>query len=206
MRTRAEDAGFVVTAFTADSQFLSVPTLGGLPFVPYESLQQQYPPTEFDVFVAVGYRSMRARSAIFSRVRKAGYRCPAIISPDAVMGSNVLFGDNTFVPPGAVVEPNVQIGSNNVFWPGVVICHHTKIGDHNYFSPSVTVCGNCTIGTLSFFGASSTVVDGIEVGWECQLMPGAVLTANAPSFGKYGGVPARRLNEVDGATGVCILR
>lgn len=206
LRYRAEECGRQVLAFVVDQEYLSVTRLTDLEVLAFEDFRLRYPPGTAEVLSAVGYRSLRARQAVGLRIAEAGYRVATLVCPGATVAENAVIGDGSIVFPGTIVEPFVTVGSDNIVWPGSVICHHSTLGRGNYLAPGVIVAGNCTVGDLCFMGVRATLIDGVELGSECQLLPGSVLTENAAPFGVYGGVPARRVAHIDPHAGVCIAR
>jgi UDP-3-O-[3-hydroxymyristoyl] glucosamine N-acyltransferase len=104
--------------------------------------------------------------------------------------------------PGVVVEPGVRLGSNNLIWSNATICHDSHIGSHNFFASNCTVGGEVGIGDRCFFGFSSTVIHQRHVGDDVLLGAQSLLLCNADSLGRYQGVPAVKVLELDAATGV----
>jgi UDP-N-acetylbacillosamine N-acetyltransferase len=204
VRYRIEEIGWDVAAFAVDPEYVIDVTVDGLPVVSTQDLVSIRPPTQYDLVIAVGYRSMRARAKCFDRGMRWGYRMPNVISAAATIADNVTLGANNLVFAGAVLEPFAHIGDHNVFWPGTVVCHHSRVGNFNYFSPGVIVAGNCVIGDECFFGARASVIDGVQIPNGCQLLPGSVLQENAAAFGAYGGIPASRRRDIDPAVGIAI--
>jgi len=68
------------------------------------------------IFPAIGYRSMRAREAVFERLVASGHRICSLVCKTARVAANSEIGNGAFVMPGVVIEPGVVVGSNNVLW------------------------------------------------------------------------------------------
>lgn len=109
--------------------------------------------------------------------------------------------ESAYVDETALVQGKVRIGAGSSIWPGTVIrgdVHHIEIGDQTNVQDlsclhvlkdrfslhlgnrvsvghSVTLHG-CTIGDLCLVGMRATVMDDVEVGEECLIAAGALIT------------------------------
>jgi UDP-N-acetylbacillosamine N-acetyltransferase len=202
VRYRIEEIGWSVAAFAVDPEYVTHATVDGLPVVSTQSLASIKPPMQYDLVIAIGYRSMRARANCFIRATQWGYRMPSVISTAATIAANATLGANNLVFPGVVIEPFAAIGNHNVFWPGTVVCHHSRVGHFNYFSPGSIVAGNCMIGDECFLGTRASAIDGVHMPDGCHLLPGSILQQNAAAFGVYGGIPATRRRDIDPSVGI----
>ena len=61
------------------------------------------------------------------------------IHPSAIIGENVIMGNNNIIEAHCVLEGNIRIGNNNHFRAGVILSHQVEIGNHNQFFPYVTI-------------------------------------------------------------------
>jgi hypothetical protein len=52
------DSPHEIVAFTVDKAFLSTQEKLGLPVIPFDEVQNKYPPGDFKMFVAVGYQDL----------------------------------------------------------------------------------------------------------------------------------------------------
>ena len=78
------DCGAEVAAFTVDGAFLRDERFCGCPVVPFESVATSHPPSDYDLFVALGYSKLNTvRRDRYEAARSAGYTCPSYVSPRA---------------------------------------------------------------------------------------------------------------------------
>lgn len=199
-----EELGLQVSAFAVDTGWCSETQLEGLPVVDAELLHGTHPPSQVSVFVAVGYSSMLRRARAWRRIVEIGWYTPSIISPRAHVAKTATIGPNCFIMPGAVIEPDTTLGSNNTVWSNATICHNSMIGSHNFFASNSTLGGETIVGDRCFFGFSSTVLQQRIVGSDVLVAAASLVTSNAPSLGRYMGMPARRYGEIDADLGVCV--
>ncbi len=91
------DPAFQVKAFTVDSAYIKEATFHGLPVVPFETVEKEYPPSKHKVFIAMGYTDMnRRRAKRFELVRAKGYTMANYIHPTASIPPDLIMGENCF--------------------------------------------------------------------------------------------------------------
>ncbi len=68
------------------------------------------------------------------------------LHPTAVVGRDVVLGENVSIQPFVVLEDGVQIGANTVIGAHSYIGHEAQIGVDCHFAPRVTIGARCLIG------------------------------------------------------------
>jgi len=63
----------------------------------------------------------------------------SLIHKTAIIGSNVIIGDNVSIGPYSILEDNVRIGNDNVIKSSVFITGKTDIGKSNTFHPFCSI-------------------------------------------------------------------
>lgn len=199
-----KDAGRSVAAFTVDREHIGSDRFCGAPVVPFDALTAEFPPGEFDVFIAMGYTKLNAvRRDKFHAARALGYTIPSYVSSRATVLNDGRIGANCFILEGVTVQPFVQIGDNVTVWNASSICHHSVIEDDVFIASHVVVSGNSHIGEASFIGANATLRDSITVGPRCVIGAGALVLGDTAADGVYIGtatdrsqVPSARLKGI----------
>lgn len=164
------DSEYEVVAFTVSKDYLKKDTLFNLPVIPFENVDVLYPPSKFEMHIALVYNTLnRIRIQFYNMAKEKGYKLASYISSKAFVWRNVEMGDNCFVFEDNTIQPFVKIGSNNVFWSGNHIGHHSKIGSHNFISSHVVVSGFCEIGNANFMGVNATMGNNIKLGSDCLI-------------------------------------
>jgi sugar O-acyltransferase (sialic acid O-acetyltransferase NeuD family) len=193
-----------VAAFTVDAAYVDAATFCGLPVTAFENVAAQFPPTEFDLFVALSYSKLNAvRKEKYLAAKAAGYALASFVSPAATVLSNGLIGENCFIFEDNTIQPFVRIGNNVTLWSGNHIGHHSTIKDHCFIASHVVVSGGVEIGEQCFVGVNATLRDHIKIGDRCVVGAGALLLADAEPEGVYLGpaterskVPSTRLRGI----------
>jgi sugar O-acyltransferase (sialic acid O-acetyltransferase NeuD family) len=169
------DSPYETVAFTVHRDHIHDPEFDGLPVVPFEDLSDRFPPSEHEVFVAVGYKGVnRVRADVCAQAEAAGYGLATYISSKATWwGSSI--GKNCFVFEDNTIQPYVEIGDNVILWSGNHIGHHSVIGSHCFITSHVVVSGHVTVGDYSFIGVNATIRDAISIGQANVIGAGALI-------------------------------
>ncbi|HEV7397587.1 MAG TPA: acetyltransferase [Pyrinomonadaceae bacterium] len=192
------DSEHEIVAFTVDEAFIGESEKFGLPVVPFEDLNEKYPPADFKMFVAVGYQDLnKFRARKYDECKAKGYELISYVSSRASNVGNVEIGDNCFVLEFAVIQPCSKIGNDVFIWSGNHIGHHATVGDHCYIAGQVVISGNTKIEPYCFLGVSSTLGHEITVGSESFIGAGSLITKNVAPKSVYvvGDTPKFRLDS-----------
>jgi len=174
------DSPHTIVAFTADEDYISRNSLFGLPVLPFETIERSYPPTDFKMFIALGYQNLnKLRAERYEAAKRKGYELISYVSSRASNVGNVEIGDNCFILENAVIQPCSRIGSDVFIWSGNHIGHHAQVGDHCYISGQVVISGSTTIGPYCFIGVNATLGHEITVGRDSFVGAGCLITKNA---------------------------
>jgi len=186
----AEHTGRQVAALTVDGAYLREEHSLGVPVVPFEEIQQHFPPDRFDLFVAVSYSGInRLRARKCQEAMSKGYRLPSYVSPRATVFSDLVHGWNCFILEDNTIQPRVRIGNNVTLWSGNHIGHHSTIADNVFIASHVVVSGGVAIGENAFIGVNATLRDHIRVGNFSVVGAGTVLLADTPAEAVYRAAP-----------------
>ncbi|WP_421657486.1 acetyltransferase [Leptothermofonsia sp. ETS-13] len=198
------DSEYEVVAFTVDADYLTNPTFCDLPLVPFEEIDKNYPPNQYEMFIAVSYAKLNAiRKEKYLAAKAMDYRMASFISPHATVLNQGRIGENCFIFEDNTIQPFVTIGNNVTLWSGNHIGHHSIIHDHCFISSHVVISGGVEIGECCFIGVNATLRDHIKVGERCVIGAGALILADAEAEGVYVGnaterakIPSSRLRSI----------
>ena len=180
------DSPHEIVAFTVDSAYLNAQENHGLPVIPFEQIQEKYPPVDHKMFVAVGYQDLnhfRARKYAEAKAKK--YELVSYISSRAANLGDVEVGDNCFVLEFATIQPCAKIGNDVFIWSGNHIGHHATIGDHCYIAGNAVISGNTVVGPYCFVGVTATIGHEVTIGAESFIGAGCLITKNAETKSVY---------------------
>lgn len=187
------DSPHEVVGFTADAAWCRTTTWHDVPVVPFENLEERFPPDEYALLIPLGWtRCHRLRAAKYAEGKSRGYSFITHVSSRAIVWPDLQIGHNSMIDEGAIVRPFARIGDDCMLAIGCTVSHHAIIGDHVFIAAHAVVAGGATIGERCVLGLNSTVRDGIAVKSGCFVAAGAVVTVDTEPDGMYMGVPARR--------------
>jgi sugar O-acyltransferase (sialic acid O-acetyltransferase NeuD family) len=185
------DSDYDVLAFSVERAYLTQPELAGRPVVPYETLEEHYPPDQVELFVAIPASQLnRLRRRFYLDAKRRGYRLASYVSSRAFVWRNAGIGENCFVFEGNVIQPFVRVGDDCVLWSGNHVGHRTVIEDHVFVSSHAVISGYCVIGEGSFIGVNSTFNDHVKVAPDNVIGAGALVTRDTDRGCVYVGSPA----------------
>lgn len=170
------DSEYTVVAQCVEADYLSK-TAGikkEFPLVDFDTLEHNYDPTEYDLFITAGNDEIRER--IYKIAKQKGYFLATYISTHAVCPSNLEIGDNVFIGEGTFIQPYVTIDSNT-FIIASKLGHHSKIGKNSLFS--VCLLGaEVEVGDNSFIGLNATIKPKIKIGSKNIIGMNCNITSN----------------------------
>lgn len=179
-----------VVAFTVDRDYLTNEKYLGLPVVPFDVVEANYPPDRFNMFIALSYSKMNTiRANKFSQAKKLGYKLISYLSSKCTFLSESDLGENCFILEDNTIQPFVQIGNNVTLWSGNHIGHDSLIEDHVFVSSHVVISGHVRVGSHSFLGVNSTIHNGVALGTSSLISAGAIIAKNTAANSVH--VPAR---------------
>jgi sugar O-acyltransferase (sialic acid O-acetyltransferase NeuD family) len=154
------DSPHEVVAFCVDADYRDADVYEEHPLVDFESVEQEYPPEDFRMFLPLSFKQMsHPRREKYREAKEKGYDCISYVSSEATTWADLDVGENCFIFEDNTIQPYVTIGDNCVLWSGNHIGHHTTIEDHVFITSQVVVSGNCVVEEHSFLGVNSTVRD-----------------------------------------------
>ncbi len=173
------DSPHEVAAFVVDRAFRQADAFQGLPLIDAEDVTDRFPPSDYDMFVAMSYAKMNAvRAEKYASMKAAGYRLVSYVSSRCSYLSQTPPGDNCFILEDNTVQPFVTIGNNVTLWSGNHIGHDVTIEDHCFITSHVVVSGWVRIGMRSFIGVNATLRNSITIAPETLIGAGAIIMKN----------------------------
>lgn len=196
------DSDYEVCAFSVEEAYLDEKNLNDKPIVAFEKIESLYPPSEYEVFVAVPASQLnRVRTRLYLESKAKGYRCATYISSHAFVWRNAKVGENCFIFEHNTIQPFVEIGNNVILWSGNHIGHRSVIEDNCFLSSHVVVSGYCRIGSSSFIGVNATINDKINIAHDCVIASGSLVNKHIQEPERiYYGAPAQQLPKKSALT------
>ena len=180
------DSPHEVVAFTADGEYLSTKEKLGLPVLPFEDITRDYPPSEFAMFVAVGYQELnKFRARKCAEAQAKGYELVSYVSSLAANVGDVAVGYNCFILEFAVIQPWSRIGNDVFIWSGNHVGHHASVGDHCYVAGNAVISGSTVVEPYCFIGVGANIGHEITIGAESFVGAGSLITKDVEPKSVY---------------------
>lgn len=187
----SHDSNHIVSAFTVDGDYVDKSEFHGLPVVPFEEIEKEFPSDGFEIFVAVSYvnlNTVRAKKCM--EAKGMGYRLVSYVSSKATVWPDLKIGDNCFILEDNTIQPFVKIGNHVTLWSGNHIGHHSEIGDNCFITSHVVISGGVNVKENCFIGVNATLRDHISIAKNCVIGAGTVVLKDTQENGVYVGNPA----------------
>ena len=195
------DTEHEVVAFSVTEKYFKEPRFEGLPVIPFENIEKDFPAAEYRFFAPLtSNQGNHFRERIYREAKAKGYELISYVSSRATVFPGTVIGDNSFILEDNTLQPFVTVGSNVVLWSGNHIGHHSRIGNHVFFSSHVVLSGHCLVEPYAFLGVNSTIRDGLTIAEGSVVGMGSVVTNSTTPYGVYMGNPAR-LDRIANRTG-----
>ena len=166
----------------------------GLPIVAFEDCESFFPPSEYQVFVAIISTQLNAaRTRLFNLAKAKGYDFASYISTKANVWHNVKIGENCFILENNVLQPFVEIGDNVILWGGNFIGHRSTVSDNCFLAGHVIIAGQTKIGKNCFLGINVTISDTLDIGEDNFIAMASAVTKSTEPDSVYVGNPAKKI-------------
>jgi sugar O-acyltransferase (sialic acid O-acetyltransferase NeuD family) len=189
------DSPYQVAAFTVDQDRITNTSHENLPVIPFENIQEEFPPDQFDFIFPAGFQLADPYNTnIFRRnryecIKSMGYDFINYVSSQALVATNVTIGKNVLIYEGSIVQPFVEIGDNTIVRSGVNLGHHSIVKDHCFISAEVTVGSRANIGSQTFIGLNTTVLNSITISDGSFIGASSLINRDTHEFSKNLGIP-----------------
>jgi sugar O-acyltransferase (sialic acid O-acetyltransferase NeuD family) len=135
--------------------------------------------------------------------RARGFQTQAeMIDPTAIVASDVMLGEGSYVNAGAILGAGVRAGASFSANRGASVGHHTRIGDYVSIGPGAVTGGSCRLERGAFVGVGAMLAPEVKIGANAVVGVGAVVVDDVPAGAVVAGNPARVLRTAPGYGGI----
>jgi len=166
---------------------------GGLTYLGSDdNLEEIYASGIHCAVVGVGFMgNSDLRDKMYDKLKKIGYKLPAIVDPSAILAADAVIGEGTFVGKRAVVNASASVGKMCIINTGAIVEHEDVIGDYTHIAVGTTLCGQVAVGEHTLVGAGSVVIQGKHIGDHCIVGANSTVIRDLPDGCKAMGSPAK---------------
>ena len=120
----------------------------------------------------------RSRNQLYEYMKKIGYRFPVIVDQSAIIASDAVIQEGTYIGKRAVINADARIGRMCIINTGAIIEHECVVGDFSHVAVGANLCGQCVVGENTFIGAGATVIQQRQIGNEAIVGAGCTIKRN----------------------------
>jgi len=190
------DSEYDVAVFTITKEYIKESTFIDLPIVDFETITDNYPPSDYDMFVALGPQNCNElRENIYHQAKSKGYKLISYISTSADYWQDLKHGDNVLIIQDSSIEPFVEVG-NNVTLIGSKIGYNVIIKD-NCFISTATIGSDVLVKKNAFIGINSSINPFLSIGVKSIIGAGSIINKNVDDYSVYVAPATARKSEAD---------
>ena len=168
--------GIIDDGLPVGSDVMGAPVLGGA-----DTLEQWY---QRGVRLAAngigGIGNVDVRLRVFEQLAQAGFTCPTIVHPTAVIERSATLEAGVQVLAQAYVGGAARIGFGTALNVGVIVSHDSILGKVVNLSPGATLAGKVHVRDYAQIGMRATVNVGVTVGERAMLGNGCTVKQDVP--------------------------
>ena len=131
------------------------------------------------------------RRKLYELAKKNGLIIATVIDPTAVVASDVMVKEGSYVGKRAILNSGTTVGLCSIINTGAIVEHECQIGEFAHVSPGSILCGQVEIGKGTHVGAGSVVKQQIRIGEHSMIGAGSVVVDDIPERVCAFGNPCR---------------
>ncbi len=158
---------------------MGLPVLGGGEILPNLFAQG----VRLAVNAVGGIGNIAIRIQVFRRLAEAGFACPAVVHPSAVVEPSASLSAGVQVFAHAYVGSQSQIGYGSIINTSAIVSHDCQIGSYSNLSPGATLAGEVQVGDGVLIGMGATINLQVRIGDRARIGNGATVKSDVPDEG-----------------------
>jgi sugar O-acyltransferase (sialic acid O-acetyltransferase NeuD family) len=171
--------GVIDDGLSAGEQVMGLPVLGGA-----EVLTELHNRgIRLAVNTVGGIGNLATRVQVFRRLAEAGFVCPAVVHPSAVVEASAELSPGVQVFAQAYVGSESRVGFGGIINTGAIVSHDCVLGDYVNISPGAILAGEVQVGPGTLVGMGATVNLQVKIGAGARIGNGATIKADLPEKG-----------------------
>lgn len=130
-----------------------------------------------------GIGNLAVRVAVFEQLARAGYVCPALVHPRAVVEPSAQLSAGVQIFPQAYVGSEAQIGFGVIVNTGAIVSHDCRLGAYTNISPGAILAGGVQVEERVLIGMGATINLEARIGSGARIGNSATLKTDLPANG-----------------------
>jgi acetyltransferase-like isoleucine patch superfamily enzyme len=183
-------SGFIVDDHVVHQR----PAIGDFPVTPLSRAVAEFPPDEYAVLVALGYRDFNdLRRDRTQALRQLGYRTLSYIDPSVRLPRTFSVEENCIVIDHASLNDGVTIQEGTFVSCGAMVGHDSILEPYSWVGPGAALAGGVTIGQASILGLNCSVKQNTRLGHHTLVFPNTFVNADTRPYDVIASGAGKRL-------------
>jgi sugar O-acyltransferase (sialic acid O-acetyltransferase NeuD family) len=171
--------GVVDDGLPRGQSILDVPVLGG-----QEALGELFAQgVRLAVNAVGGIGNVAIRIQVFERLTRAGFACPAVVHPRAILEPSASLAAGVQVFAQAYVGSEARIGFGSIVNTGAIVSHECQLDEFVNISPGALLAGQVQVGEAALIGMGVTINLNTKIGAGARIGNGATVKSDVPERG-----------------------
>jgi len=130
-----------------------------------------------------GIGNIDIRAGVFEKLSQAGFTCPALIHPSAVIEASARLDNGVQIMPLAYVGSDAKVGFGCIINTGAIVSHDCIIAENSNIAPGAILAGEVSVGPGVLVGMGVTVNLRVSIGARARLGNGCTIKADVTERG-----------------------
>lgn len=171
--------GIIDEGMSTDQKVMGVRVVGG-----YDELTEIHAQEIRLTANAIGgIGDIMSRVHVFNRLASAGFFCPPLIHPTALVEPTAKLAAGVQVFPHAYVGSDASIGFGCIINTGAIISHDCIVGDYSNIAPGAILAGAVQVGEAALIGMGVTINLNTTIGPRAHIGNSATVKSDVPAGG-----------------------
>ena len=185
-----------VCGFAVERKYNRGGKIAALPVIDFEDIVTFFPPSEYNVFVAITYVNLnKERARLYNAAKALGYGFVSYVDPSSTVDDTAIIGDNVVIFENNVIQYHSVVEDNTVMQAGGVLAHRSILHENVWAAACCAIAGMSEIGSNSFLGNNTTIGNDVLVPENTIIGAGAVVYKSLDEPGVYVGNPCRMISN-----------
>jgi sugar O-acyltransferase (sialic acid O-acetyltransferase NeuD family) len=171
--------GIIDDGMTSDDSVMSLPVLGGSDALTELHTQE----IRLAANAVGGIGDIMSRVRVFNRLASAGFYCPAMVHPTALVEPSATLAAGVQVFPHAYVGSDASVGFGCIINTGAIISHDCAVENYSNIAPGAILAGAVQVGEAALIGMGVTINLNTTIGPRARIGNGATVKSDVHEGG-----------------------
>lgn len=184
-----------IAAYCVDKAFIKGNSFLSKPLVPFEDVKNLYPPDNFEMFIAIGYKKRNSvREQKINAAKNLGYNLISYIHPSATIDNTATIGKSCMILENCVVQAFSEMKNGCIMWANATLCHDSIVEENCFICSNACINGFVTVKRNTFIGAGAIIRDKITINKNNLIGAGCTIQSDTEEGAIYKNVSALKIN------------